>query len=220
MGNMLRENCIIVGLCGRMGSGKDYIANVLCKNYFHELKSMNVSFADQLKVGAMLFENRGAPAADIESPDNLEIIDAMYNDYFVSKPEDVRKHIQTYGENLRTQNPNIWVHTLYVEMLKQWHVNNVKVFVISDVRYPKEVEFIKEVGGTMIRVNSPRRVAHVCSKYMSTSVNNHVSESFVDVFDPDFEVDNDISLGGTNRQEDLVVQLNIIADNIYSQKVL
>ena len=154
MGNIVRENCIVIGLCGRMGSGKDYIANMLCETYFRESKSMNVSFADYLKVGAMLLDNTQPVVADIGSQGTLGMMDTLYNDYFVSKPEHVRTHIQTYGENLRSQNPNIWVHTLYVEMLKQWHVNNVKVFVISDVRYPKEVEFIKDVGGVTGRCDT------------------------------------------------------------------
>ena len=197
----IRDNCIVIGLCGKMGSGKDYIAGILCKDYLNDSKriKMNVSFADQLKMCAMFLDSNRT----VDCPP--EDIATVYKEYFVTKPSDVRRHIQTYGEGLRSQNPNIWVYTLYVEMLKQWDVNGVNVFVISDVRYPKEVEFIKNIGGYVIRVDAPQRTRDLYLRYENESINTHISETFVDTLSTDYTISNDV-----NDSDELRGQLDVI----------
>ena len=204
--SVIRDNCTVLAFTGTLGSGKDYLAAMAQRHVYHDQIVQNVSFADLLKVNAMFLGGEvNPPLGAVES--SLEMVENRYTEFFSTKPQDVRRHIQNYGESLRSRNPKIWVHGLYTHMLHQHKVNGVTVFLISDLRFPKEAEFVKEIGGTVVKVHAPERSAgtHVASGYTDIAVRGHVSETFVDTIDADYTIDNDNS-----NNDELIAQLKAI----------
>lgn len=205
----ISKNCIVIAFTGTLGSGKDFLADITRKHLFEGRIVQNVSFADLLKMNSMLsFEEPYGEDAERNlgsSECGLDTVEERYTEFFSTKPENVRKAIQNYGENLRLRNPNIWIHGLYTQMLNQYHVNGVTVFLISDLRFPMEADFVREIGGTIIRVWAPVRSAGVQARYSDKAVNTHISETFVDKITADHIINNDAT-----EYNDLVSQLDVI----------
>lgn len=193
----LRENCTVLGFTGTLGSGKDFVADMARRHLFPGETVQNVSFADLLKFNTMLLgeDDYGgsATAALCGGNATLDMVEERYTDFFSAKPEHVRRQMQNYGERLRSKHPKVWVHGLYAHMLHQHRVNGVTVFLISDLRFPKEAEFVQEVGGTVIKVHAPRRSAGVGSGYTDPAVKAHISETLVEMISADYTLDNDNS---------------------------
>lgn len=134
----------VVGLCGEMGAGKNYIAtNVvgkLIKEKFKTYEFIEIAFADFLKVECA-----------INNPD-------IYTDFLKStKTFQTRKILQEYGSKMRQNDTNYWVNkTKYFMMLQQSKFDKV-VFCITDVRYENEIEFVKENNGLLVKIDAPNR---------------------------------------------------------------
>lgn len=62
--------------------------------------------------------------------------------------------------------------------------NNVKKYVISDVRFPNESDAIKKIGGNIIRV----------TRHGLNSHDNHESEKYVNMMDVTLEIENNSSI--------------------------
>ena len=98
------------------------------------------------------------------------------------------KLLQEIGHGLRGEDPNLWIKALY------YHVDELRpeVALISDVRYKNEADFIKKMGGTMIRVR--RWVDGV--PFVDPQRNGlHVSETHLDDYQFDYTIENDGWLG-------------------------
>ena len=75
----------------------------------------------------------------------------------------------------------------------------VKRFIISDVRFQNEVDWIKKMGGYVIKVNaSDRHKNKVCQEsnnntFAQDEISSHISELEIDTINNfDFDVDNSI----------------------------
>lgn len=200
----IRENCTVIAFTGTFGSGKDFLANIARKNLFAGKIVQNVSFADLLKMNSMLMRDDENGCLEQEN-DGLDTLEERYTEFFSTKPEGVRRIIQTYGENHRLRNPNIWIHGLYTQMLNQYYVNDATVFLISDLRFPMEAEFVKRLGGTIVKVVAPERSGRFKERYSDKSVKNHISETFVDNIVEDYMIEND-----TTEYDELILQLHKI----------
>jgi dephospho-CoA kinase len=188
----------IIGICGRAGSGKDTVAELICGHKVNDTYTVK-HFADRLKevVNALAGKD---PHEKINknsiAPKHLNIH---------GKQTTFREVIQTVGTDVFRQsfNKDIWVDALfenYVEGISRW--------IIADVRFPNEAQRIKSHGGVIIGVSRD-----------SIKKMNHLSETSVDYLQDkeygycDFFIENNGSLADlANSVYDTMVKMGI-ADN-------
>ena len=154
----------VIGLSGKAGSGKDYIASrIITPQYGY----VPFSLAWHIKTSLI---GRGA---------------CTYDEAYLTKPPQVRHLLQQegtesgrdiYGEDIWLETAFAWMQLIY----EQWGIAR---FVVPDVRFPNEVEYIKRKGGKVIRILAPNRVA---SSSLSMEARLHRSETALD----DYPLDN------------------------------
>ncbi len=178
----------VIGLSGKAGSGKDYIAmNIITKHYGY------VPFSIAWQVKASLVA-KGV---------------LTYEEAFITKPPHARYLLQSeatesgrdiYGEDMWLRAADAWMKTIY----EQWGIQR---FVLSDVRFPNEVEYIKKMGGKVFRIVAPNRVSQ---SPLSEEARNHYSETALDDYPLDhFDgiIENDIGQESTLIQR--IQKLNL-----------
>lgn len=146
---------------------------------------------------------------ELKSYEGLELI----------KPT-IRFLLQFIGTNLfRNQlHPEIWVNSLMSEYKPQW-IEETKVYwkerlseypnwIITDLRFPNEMEAVKNRGGITIRVNRPCNICggsgyHKMSCPVSKS-GEHLSETSLGKAEFDYVIENSGSI------EELIEKVRII----------
>ena len=150
----------LIGLMGYARTGKDTVAGLLT---YHQ----RLAFADALKEFTLAMnpptrgKHTGAyhllsshPGAD-EHPPDWERLKANPN---------VRSLLQNVGVAARDHlGPDVWVNALAAK------IQPGGFYVVTDVRFPNEVEFIQRQGGELWRVVRPG----------TGPVNDHISETAV-----------------------------------------
>lgn len=139
---------MIIGVCGFIGSGKDTVADYLVN--FHEFQ--RESFANSLKdaVAAVfgwdrtMLEGRTKQAREWR-----EQVDPWWADRLNMPKLTPRWVLQYWGTEVcrRGFHDDIWIAAL--ENKLRHSKNNV---VISDCRFPNEIQAIKAVSGIIVRV--------------------------------------------------------------------
>ena len=148
----LQKNVRLIGLSGAAGSGKDYVAKILCNAYnFH-----NWSLAWHFKTEAV--------TQGIGSHDEV----------FHTKPTSIRNVLQImgtelgrdrFGEDWWTNMALNWIRLLH----EQW---GYICWVIPDVRFPNELEGIRKSGGKIYRV-----ISDVQNRSLTEKAKEHASET-------------------------------------------
>lgn len=91
--------------------------------------------------------------------------------------------LQRVGVEMREKNPNIWIDTLYWQLIEQ----APPIAVITDVRFENEARFVKSMGGTLIRVT--RWDMTTDQPYQATDRDpNHISETELELFPWDHSI--------------------------------
>ena len=132
---------VLIGITGKLGSGKDYITHNVIIPIIEKLKYryLQCAFADQIKINVMTKYN----------------ID--YDEVYVNKTAHSRQLLQTEGTDIaRSQDTNIWINYMN-NWIKVHEMRGISVYIISDVRFKNEMSFIKENGGIVIKVVAPQR---------------------------------------------------------------
>jgi len=163
---------LIIGFSGKMGSGKDYIAKEVVGNYLRSngIQYIHIAFSDALKVQLM--------ATDGVS------FEALY----VKKTAVSRKLLQQRAMEMRKDNDNIWINYLDA-WITVYGSRNAQVVLISDVRFPIEMEYIKKKGGIIFRIIAPMRTMKKMEEETGNNVEEiekikgHISETAFDSFD-------------------------------------
>lgn len=112
----------------------------------------------------------------------LQEVDTFIPLKYVAKQWTPRLLLQNMGTQIGRQiiHPNIWVNAL----MSDYKLYNGIVYpnwIVTDVRFPNEVEAIKDKGGIIIRVNRPLIIS-----------DNHKSEAALDNYkDFDYVIDNE-----------------------------
>lgn len=147
----------LVGLCGRKRSGKDTAARALTR-----LGWATDAFATTLK--AMAYDIRGPrvlvpPGLCDTWPGGTvapyqDVIDELGPEAAKMVP-DVRTYLQTLGTEggRRHLGPDVWVSTAMRRVQETRRAGSD--VVVTDVRFPNEVEAIRKAGGLLVRVERP-----------------------------------------------------------------
>jgi hypothetical protein len=134
----------IIGLCGFGGVGKDTVAQLLVENHHFTKRA----FADKLREFALFLDSYLPEAqgkySDLERCGGYEQAKRTH--------PCVRQYLVTIGEACRkTFSPTHWIDMC----LARATLCHGDAIVISDVRYPNEVEAIHQAGGVIWRIHRP-----------------------------------------------------------------
>jgi hypothetical protein len=134
----------VLGLSGKIGVGKDYIAKNVFLPILHKMGIKDppifLAFADAIKTECA--SRHGTP----------------YNLLYGQKDAQTRERLQQIGDEIRKR----FGHLYFVNWMKMQIHNlaersDIRFFVITDVRFPEEVKMIHALQGLVYRVEAPRR---------------------------------------------------------------
>jgi hypothetical protein len=179
---------MIIGINGFAGSGKDTVGTILQqidRDSHWEIKK----WAGKLKQVAELLT--GIPVEKFEDQEFKKTnLGKQWNDR-INNPMSVRDFLQKLGtEGLRDGlHTNTWVNALMADYKcvpadrapNGWDCPN---WIITDTRFPNEAQAIKDADGIIIRVTRPG----------IGPVNDHPSETGLNQWKFDYEIQNDSSL--------------------------
>lgn len=185
-------NQLLIGLHGPARSGKDTAAHYLAAHY----QFLLYAFALPLKTALQLMFNLT----------NEQMEGALKEQPLEWLGKSPRELMQTLGTEWgRNQvNPRLWL------LLAEQHLANMadmsqdwcNGFVISDVRFENEAQWVRERGGVVVHLRRPD----------AATVNPHVSESGIAVHDNDIVLHNDNDLPYLHAQLDhLITTLRVRA---------
>ena len=143
---------MIIGLHGKMGSGKSTIANkiVAVLQDQHNIKAEIKSFAQPIyKLTSILFD------------ESIENIKQAKHSIFRTRNYSLRSYrelLQTIGMELRDNvDIDIWIDALFgkenSKILYEWTGNGCRWWIIDDLRFINELQRIKQNGGKIIKIS-------------------------------------------------------------------
>ena len=192
---------IIIGLSGKMGSGKNYIAEkIIYPSYKDEYNILIIGFGDLMK-------------NELYARDTTLSYDELYD----HKTFETRNKLQQYGtENGRDKyHQDIWVRGLdiQVETFRRRSNDNC-IIIVCDVRFQNEADYIIKKGGKIIRVVSEDRTNERYlreakgDKEQYQKIATHRSETELDTYKFNYIINN--STTNLNFQNDIYGILDVI----------
>lgn len=166
----------VIGITGRKFNGKDTLGNYYVEHHGY----IRLAFADALKKGC----------AEIFSFTDEQLYGNKkeeIDEFWKVSPRTVLQYIGTelLREQLSVIMPevakNIWIKVVEKKMIDTWKVNPNAKFVITDVRFPNECQFVKDMGGILVRVTR---------ESLNTNNDTHVSEKDIENLIVDFDLQN------------------------------
>lgn len=159
LGLLKNKNIEIIGIHGKAGSGKDYFAEHVLKDYFV------ISNADHFKleyVGKQIF---------------------TFEEVFDTKPPEVRKALQLKGteEGRNVFGEDIWVNILEAQINIINRRNKIRKFVIPDVRMDNEAIWVRDNGGIVIAIESNRVHSNMNSEAKAHSSEAGISNNLINL---------------------------------------
>lgn len=160
---------MLIGLCGKKQAGKSTITDYLVSKGWVE-----ISFAYPLKeiIGRELF---GFNDEQLYGPE--EVKEAVVPEWNMSP----RKVLQIVGTDMFRKyiREDFWVYLAKKRVIELQMKNPNINIVISDCRFPNELDMIKDLDGTVIRVIRPDK----------EHVDSHESENALNDYIVDFEIE-------------------------------
>lgn len=158
---------LLIGLTGPARSGKSTAANHLVRNHLLE----HYAFADPLRSGLMEIFNLDPD--DFEGERKEQTLD-----WLGRSPRELMQSMGTEWAR-HMVHPDVWVRIAEQNLnYLQNSLSSVVGFVVSDVRFENEAEFIRQRGGTIIHIERPDAPA----------VNPHSSETGIHLKQSDLTV--------------------------------
>jgi hypothetical protein len=130
----------IIALSGQAGCGKDYIYD----HYFRPRNYFRFALADHFKIWAV----------------GRKLL--TYEEAFKTKPSHVRKILQRTGteEGRYVYGEDIWLDVAYAWLYHLYQTLGINKWVITDVRFVNEADYVKAHDGKVFRILAPKRVAN------------------------------------------------------------
>lgn len=227
----------LIGINGKIGSGKDTVGKIIqhltsewADEEFQDTDMLDVrsdwkikKFAGKLKQIASLltgidvekFEDQefkktllGREWGTVKH-NPLNVIPVFENVQF-NHLMSVRELLQKLGtEAMRVGlHENVWVNALFTDFKGDIH------WVVTDMRFPNEMEAVKEKGGITIRVMRPKSRQMLlmnATTVIDTRLIEHPSETALDDAEFDYEIINDGSIEElVKKVRDILVKEQII----------
>jgi hypothetical protein len=223
---------MIIGISGKIGSGKDTVGEIIQKLCLtNEAPNFEIKkFAGKLKaVGSLLtgipiemFEDQEFKKTDL--PSEWVYIENGY----AARNMTVRDFLQKLGteamrDNLHT---NVWINALFsdykaIERIPEKRMSIMPNWIITDMRFPNEMEAVVNRNGITIRVNrTPFRTTETELGKLSVvnqpevdkllGIQEHPSEAALD----DAEFDYTINNSGTLEDLVKIVRTILVLENI------
>ena len=178
---------LIIGISGKLGSGKDYICDHVLKPLLARSGICCVAFADPIRL-------------TVASRLGLSIEELARS----RKSPAVRKAMQLAGteEGRMVYGEDIWIRYLdnYLK-LRQARGDYISTVIITDCRFPNEVKWIEDMGGFVLRVEAADRNMDALSAEGFTGGPQHISETALDKYAFTYVIDNTIGAEGHVRQQ-------------------
>lgn len=174
----------LIGLSGKMGCGKNYIAERLIAPYFADnYNILIIGFGDQVK-------------NELYARDEKLTYDLLYD----NKTFESRKKLQEYAtENGRDKyNKDMWVRGLDMQ-IETFIKRSPKpaMIIICDVRFINEANYIRNKGGILFRIKAPQRTELRYWKEANgneekyNNIREHSSENELDNYNFNYIIKND-----------------------------
>lgn len=185
----------LICIIGNIGCGKTTAAQILKINYDYE----EITFAEPVKqIGLILdFEYNELYGTQ---EDKLKI----NNFWGVSGREFMQKFATDIMRNelpkhidMKMDGKTIWVKLCEKKILNMLEKN--KKIIVSDGRFPDEIEMIKNLGGKIIKIE----------REINYNI-NHDSEKYINSIIPDVSINNNGSI------EELTKNIDLIINKIYN----
>lgn len=182
-----------IGLMGHARSGKDTAGRWLVEHHGHQ----RVGFADPLKEMALRVDPIIDPIVGSTLSDVIRMVgweDAKDDEAYAWE---VRRFLQNLGSAVRDLDPGFWISQAFETMADNgW--DREQHFVITDVRYPNEVQALRTAGFKLLYIDRPG----------VSPVNDHASETSVGPEDADVVVPN------TGGLESFYVTLSDVVESL------
>lgn len=144
---------VILGICGFQGAGKDTFANYLVSNH----NFIKFSFAGATKdvLNVVFGWDRALLEGDtVESRKFRETEDIWWSEKLGIPNLTSRKTLQLIGTDLFRKhfNPEIWSSVVEKKILTQLKNNPDSNIVVSDCRFPNEIQMLRNLGSHIISI--------------------------------------------------------------------
>lgn len=157
---------MIIGLSGYAQSGKDTAANYLIQQFGFK----RLSFADPIK------EFLKAINPILEDGHRLNELIHKFGWDLIKNRTEVRRLLQETGMTARKMfGKDFWIEQALLD------TDPLQRYVVSDVRFINEADYIRDLGGTIWRIN----------RIDNKPINAHISEIAMDDYSFDFVLQND-----------------------------
>jgi hypothetical protein len=192
---------MIIALSGYARSGKDTIAEIIKKhNPSFEIKKFSGKLKDIASIltgiPPSMFENQQFKTQVLHGWERRVYSGNISDDGLVhanaeKKEMTVRDFLQILGTDAIRDglHENAWVNALFCDYYQG------RNWVITDCRFPNEYEAVKSYGGIVVRVVRPE---------YSSPVNEHRSETALDLYKFDYTIVNE---GDLSDLEEMVLQV-------------
>lgn len=182
---------MLVGICGKAGSGKDTIADYLVQ----KRGFIKISLADPIK----------RLVKDVFVLDDKVVYDRVEREKPLPQWNDwsVRRLLQFIGTELFRRNIDdaVWVKSLWYR-IKDDKKNN---YVVADVRFPNEINYFKENAKDEFVMLKVTRSGYDGS----VGIKGHESESY------DLQVDPGNTISNNETMESLYNEVDVIMSKYY-----
>lgn len=210
---------ILIGISGKKGVGKNYISEKYIVPYF--IKKYNELFPSKIISPYFISFGTCVKAELYGRKTELDFEKLMINE----KTKLLRKQLQEYGTDIGRggYGKDIWIRQ--VDFWMKNHIYSlecsgmtdlyVPLFVIQDIRFENELEFIQNFPNALIiRVISEKRNSKRCLRESNKIKDEHISEtSLLNVSFPYYIYNED------QDDEDVFVQSKTIVDDFINQSI-
>jgi hypothetical protein len=168
----------LIGLVGYAGTGKDTVRQLLESEHGF----VGLAFADPIRqmLRALFSEN----GIDEKYMDDRAFKEATIEDLLTEQPLSYRHMAQTLGTEWgRNLSPDFWLQIAGAFIADQRR-RGERRFVVSDVRFVNEAQWIKDAGGELWHIHRPS----------ASPVRAHASEAEIALIEVDRVVNNSGSI--------------------------
>lgn len=161
----------LIALCGRKGSGKDEAAKILVGYAGFQ----SIAFADPLReISKIAFG-----LTDKEMSDRM-LKEASLRRYPYDSPREILQYVGTEG--FRSRWPEVWIECAK----RRIREINAPGVVITDCRFLNEAAAVREMGGSIIKIDADDR--------LGPNEDPHPSEAEIPLIEADLVIENNGTL--------------------------